>query len=406
MQIKSGNKVIEEKIKEKIDGYRQQVVDTLCELIAIPTVNPPGKSYRECVDYLSRILKNWEFEHRVITVPNENYPRFSIIGFQGQGRRGLLFHGHYDVVPEFSSEQFKPLIRGDCLYGRGSSDMKGGLVAMLFALLAVKVCGLKLKGRIIFSLVPDEESGGRLGTQHLIESGLLPQPSLGVLMPEPTSGVIWNANKGALTLKVEVKGKSAHVGLEHEAKNVFEQMVEIAHSLLELRKHICRRKTEMPISPPEAKRSVMLVGGESGSGVSYNVVPDRAFFTIDRRINPEESLDEAKKELMCLLENYKKKGIEIEVRILQEGESSAAETKAPLASALRETVRDVTGKIPCSELSPGLVEIRFFNKRGIPGFAYGPGLLEVSHRADEYIRISDILNCAKIYSLTAVRLLT
>lgn len=406
MQVRSANKVIEEKIKEKIDGYRRQVVDMLCELIAIPTVNPPGKYYQECVGYLSRKLKNWEFEHRIVTVPNKNYPRFSIIGFHGQGKRGLLFHGHYDVVPGFSSEQFKPFIQGDLLYGRGSSDMKGGLVAMLFALLALKACGLKLKGRIAFSLVPDEESGGRLGTQHLIESGLLPQSSLGMLMPEPTSSVIWSANKGALTLKVEIKGKSSHVGLEHRGKNAFEQMVEIAHSLLELRKHIRRRKTEMPINPPGANCSVLLIGGESGSGVSYNVVPDRAFFTIDRRINPEENLAQAKKELMGFLEKYKKRGVEMEVKVLQEGESSAADIRAPLASALKETIRDVTQKIPRFELSPGLVEIRFFNKRRIPGVAYGPGLLEVSHGPDEYIRISDILNCAKIYSLTAARLLT
>jgi acetylornithine deacetylase/succinyl-diaminopimelate desuccinylase-like protein len=65
--MKSGNKMIEERIKEKIDGYRQQVVETLCDLIAIPTVNPPGRSYRECVGYLSGKLKNWEFEHGIIT---------------------------------------------------------------------------------------------------------------------------------------------------------------------------------------------------------------------------------------------------------------------------------------------------------------------------------------------------
>jgi len=405
MYIKSGNKVIEERIKEKVGGYRQKIIDTLCDLVAIPTVNPPGRSYQECVDYLSKKLKNWGFKHRLIAVPNKNYPRFSIIGFHGRGERSLLFHGHYDVVPEFSSEQFKPRIQGNRLYGRGSSDMKGGLVALLFALLAIKECGLKLKGRIAFSFVPDEESGGRLGTQYLIQSGLLSRPSLGMLMPEPTSGVIWSANKGALTFKVEVKGKSAHVGLEHEGENAFEKMVEIAHSLLELKKIIRRRKTEMPVNPLEASRSVMLIGGESGSGVSFNVVPDRAFFTIDRRINPEESLDEAKEELICLLEKHKERGVEMEVKIVQEGESSAADKKAPLASALKEAIRDVTQKIPHFELCPGLVEIRFFNRRRIPGFAYGPGLLEVSHGAAEYVRISDILNCAKIYSLTAARLL-
>ena len=66
----------------------------------------------------------------------------------------------------------------------------------------------------------------------------------------------------------------------------------------------------------------------------------------------------------------------------------------------------VTGKIPSFELCPGLCEIRFFNKKGMPAYAFGPGLLEVSHGPDEYVNISDVLSCAEVYTLTAIRLLS
>jgi acetylornithine deacetylase/succinyl-diaminopimelate desuccinylase-like protein len=85
-------------------------------------------------------------------------------------KKSLHFHGHYDVVPEFSPDQFVPRLKGDRLYGRGSSDMKGGLVAMLFTLRAIKECGLELNGKLTFSIVADEETGGRLGTQYLFDS--------------------------------------------------------------------------------------------------------------------------------------------------------------------------------------------------------------------------------------------
>lgn len=397
--------MFEEELRKKVEEWRDEIMAALFDLISLPTVSPPGKSYKECVDYLSAKLKSWEIEHRLILAPNGEYPRFSLLGEYGQGSKSLHFHGHYDVVPPYSPEQFQPRFDGDLVYGRGSSDMKGGLVVLLYALRALKESGPKLKGKVTFSLVPDEESGGRLGTQHLFQSGLLPQSSLGMLMPEPTSGVVWNANKGALTCRITVKGKSAHVGLEQEGVNAFEQMVEVAHSLLELKKKIKKRITPLAVSPRRANRSVMLIGGESGSGVSFNVVPERAFFTIDRRLNPEENLEAAKKEMLDVLEGYKRKGVKVEAEVLQEGEASWADPENPLALALSEVISEVTGEEPAFELCPGLCEIRFFNKRRIPAFAYGPGILEASHGPGEYVKISDVLNCVNVYALTAGKLL-
>lgn len=298
----------DKEIREKIKAWRPSIIETLSDLVATPTVNPPGHYYRECVDYLCAKLRDWDIDHKIISVLKGGQSRFSVVGFIGKGKDNLHFHAHYDVVPADSSQQFKPRLQGNRLYGRGSSDMKSGLASMLFALRLIRERDMKLKGRISFSIVPDEETGGEGGTQYLIESDQLPRANLGMLMPEPTSGVIWNANKGALTYRVTIKGRSAHVGLEHQGTNAFEHMLQVAQSLLDLKKDIQKRKTRLTIKPAEANRSVMLIGGESGSGFNFNVVPERAFFTIDRRLNPEEKMEEAKKELMDVLEAQKKRG--------------------------------------------------------------------------------------------------
>jgi len=391
------------RIKKRVEDYSPQIIDILCELVAIPTVNPPGKAYQECAEYLCGRLKDWGIEHRLVTVPDDKYPRCSIIGALGSKKESLHFHGHYDVVPADSERQFKPVLKDGCLYGRGSSDMKGGLVAMLFALLVLRDCEFSQYGNITFSLVPDEETGGSRGTRHLFEAGLISRNIKGMLMPEPTSGVVWNANKGALTYRITIKGKPAHVALEHTGDNAFERMVGIARSLFELRKDVHKRKTSMALKPRQANRSAMLIGGESGSGVNFNVVPDKAFFTVDRRLNPEESLDDARAELMEVFKKHTKKGADLDVELLQEGESSAADPASPLALALKRSVKDVTGEEPMLELCPGLCEIRFFNSRHIPAYAFGPGILEISHGPEEYVRIRDILDCAAIYALTASR---
>jgi succinyl-diaminopimelate desuccinylase len=396
----------QDKIKRFVASCRQEMIENLSALVAVPTVNPPGKSYRKCIDHLSGLLKEWHIAHDVIPVTKGKYPRLCILGSVGEGEVGLHLHGHYDVVPAYLPEQFEPKVRGDVLYGRGSSDMKSGLVAILYTLRFFQKSNKRLKGRVSFSFVPDEESGSRLGAQYLHQSGLFPQPFLGMLMPEPTSGVIWNANKGALTCRVTLKGKPAHVALEHQGENAFESMMDIVRSLVELKETVCERKTAFPVNPPGANRSVMLIGGESGSGVNFNVVPDRAFFTVDRRLNPEEKLSDARQELMQVFDAAKRRGIKITTEVLQEGKSSKADPNSPLGIALKDSIRKVKGEYPFFELCPGLCEIRFFNNQGIPAYAYGPGLLEVSHGPDEFVRIPDMLICTEVFIRTTLRLLS
>src|SRR5207248_2212279 len=144
-------------------------------------------------------------------------------------------------------------------FGRGSADMKGGIVAMLFAVRALRECGIALNGRIGLTLVPDEETGGARGSAWLASQGLIGRDAEGMLLPEPTGGIIWNANRGAISLRVTVLGKSAHVGLQHQGENAFERMLRVVDSLQELKREVEQRTTAYKIGPQQARRSILML---------------------------------------------------------------------------------------------------------------------------------------------------
>jgi acetylornithine deacetylase/succinyl-diaminopimelate desuccinylase family protein len=395
----------EAEIKAFVATERQGIVRMLSDLVAIPTVNPPGHAYREMVDFLSGVLTAWNIEHRVITVPHGHHPRYSIIASLGAGESGLHFHGHYDVVSAESDDQFHAVQHDGRLYGRGTADMKGGIVAMLFAMRAIQQAGAKLSKRLTLTLVPDEETGGRLGMRYLAAEQLLPAPQFGALMPEPSGGAIWNGCRGALTVQIRVTGKATHGAIPQPAPNAFEAMVGIVNDVVALKQRVVARRTSLPTTPVEAANSVMLVGGASGSGVDSNVVPASAWFSIERRFNPEETLALVKGELDEIVDRHRAKGVNVEVETLQESEACMSPPDAPIGRVLAAVLEDVTGKPARFELCPGVLETRFFCQRGVAGFGYGPGLLAVSHGPDEYVGLQELFDCTAAYALTAARLL-
>jgi succinyl-diaminopimelate desuccinylase len=387
------------------------------ELVRIDTTNPPGRSYRACAELLARRMRRLGFGASVAKIPAPKHaapgqareeaagPRYWVHASFGAGGPSLYFHGHYDVVPASRPGQFRPRERNGNIFGRGSADMKGGLVAMLFAARALRDLKLALRGRIEFVFVPDEETGGRHGTAALFEHGLLRAKSIGMLTAEPTSGAIWNANRGAISMRVTVKGKPAHVGLAFRGINAFERMLVVARALEKEKRRISVRATKFRIAPAAARRSILLLGGRSEGGSNFNVVPAEASFTIDRRINPEENLAREKKQLLRILERQRRAGIDLKTEIFQEGASASLAENHPLVRALGESVRAITGRAPAVEMCPGLLETRYYAARGIPALAYGPGLLSVSHGPNEYVSLREMESCAAAYALTAARLL-
>lgn len=386
-----------------------EIAGLIAELVAVPTENPPGRNYSACADVLEKRMRKvgLQCERLENTDPSREGCESSVclLAGYGGGERTLHFHGHYDVVPAQYPEQFQPVQKDRFLFGRGSSDMKGGIAAMLFAIRALKECGAELNGRIDLTLVPDEETGGERGSGWLARRGILGRHGIGMLLPEPTSGVVWNANRGAISLRVTVFGKSAHVGLQHLGENAFERMLRVVGQLQELKREVEKHATCFNIGTEQARHSILMLGGQSGGGANFNIVPEVCWFTIDRRINPEESLETEKAKLFTVLENCKSVGIPLEWEILQEGSSAACREDEPLGKALTRSVETVTGAAPRFEMCPGLLEIRFYAAKGMPAYAYGPGLLSVAHGPKEYVDLRKVRDAAAVYALTAAEML-
>jgi acetylornithine deacetylase/succinyl-diaminopimelate desuccinylase family protein len=391
-------------LAEAITESQARMIDFTRKLIAIPTENPPGGEYRRCAECIAAELHQLGLPAELIAVPIQMQGAeagYCVSSFYGEGQRTLYFHGHYDVVPHSAEGQFEPKIKGANLFGRGSSDMKSGVAAMIYAMAALRTSQTKLTGRVQLLIVPDEETGGARGSGWLSRAGKIGIDGIGMLTAEPTSGVVWNGNRGAISLRISPKGKAAHVGLSYQGTNAFERMLVIAAELLKLKNEIATRETKFNIHPAAARSSILLLGGECRGGSNFNVVPDSCSFTVDRRINPEEDLATERHRLLNILEKLHNEGVEHDVEIFQEGAASGVPEEHPFAKALSMAIESVTGARPQFELCPGLLENRFYAERGVPALAYGPGLLSVSHGPNEFVPLQRIAECALIYAQMA-----
>ena len=393
-------------LAQALDAHKESILAFAKDLISIASENPPGDHYRECADRIRVELDRLGLAYQVVEAPGfPERPRYNFLGFHGDGGRTLYFHGHYDVVPAQSREQFSPRTENGRLLGRGSADMKAAVAGMIYAASLLKECKIPLKGRIGLCIVADEETGGQGGSRYLDEIGLLGKDGFAMLTPEPTSGVIWNANRGAITLRITVKGKFAHVGLQHEGINAFERMLEVARALQTLKAEVEKRRTSYRIVPEEAAHSILMLGGRVEGGTNFNAVPEACSFTVERRFNPEEDLQTEKARLFSLLRRLQERGIEMDIEVLQEAYSSGVSEDHPVARTLAETIQAVVGERPLFTMCPGLLETRWYARKGIPALGYGPGLLEVSHGPDEVIEIERLYQQTLIYARTAARLL-
>jgi len=378
-------------------------VEFASELIRVPSENPPGNAYGKCARLISRRLRDLGLDARTVD-PSGSGP--CVTGTFGEGGRALYFSGHYDVVPAQDTSQFEPAARKAALHGRGAADMKGGIAAMVFAIRALAASGFEPKGRLISVSVPDEETSGPRGTVALAKAGLIERDAIGMLTMEPTSGVVWNANRGVISMRISIRGKPAHVGLHFRGVNAFRQMLAVAGMFAELEAEVSERQTKFTINPEAARRSVLLLGGEMSGGRNFNVVPDLASFTLDRRTNPEEDFDVERERLLDIVKTARARGMRCDVEVMQEGRSAATDADGELAGALASSIRGVTRGRARFELCPGVLETRHYAALGIPALAYGPGLLSVSHGPHEFVSVRKLVQCAEVYALTALRLLS
>jgi succinyl-diaminopimelate desuccinylase len=366
------------------------------DLIAIPTENPPGAAYDECVQRICAELEALSIDYELVETGEPEAPRRAILGTVGDAGPLLYLHGHYDVVPAFGEAQFAPRVEGGRLVGRGASDMKGGLAAIVHAARPAAEAG----ARIGLVIVPDEESGGRLGAERLAGLGHLDSDAAGAIVAEPTWGTIWHACRGAFTLRVHVRGRPAHVGLHYEGVNAFAAGVDVALALRGLERALRERKSGLDFgsSDRRAGESIMLVGGVAGGGTNFNIVPDEFSFTVDRRPNPDEDYDEAKQELLDLLAGFTAEGVGIEWEVLQDAPSAVTPADGEFVRTVVAAVAAAAGTPPTVTCCPGVLEIRVYDRLGIPAVAFGPGLIDKMHGPDEDVPIANLVAAATIYA--------
>lgn len=391
-----------------LEPRAEEMAALLTKLVAVDTENPPGRALGPCGRLLKDAIEGLGLAPELIHLaPSNELDEPCIVrGTAGDGPEVIYFHGHFDVVPAQDRHQFHAERRDGWIIGRGTADMKGGIVSMLFGAAAAKALGLLGAGRIVIHLVCDEETGSVVGSGYLQEARLIDPKARAMVTAEPSGGRIWHAARGAVSLRVTVHGKEAHVGQAHLGVNAFQQMVRVATALQLYAEEIAGRHSSFTMDGNGGTGSMVVVGGMSGSGSNFNVVPGSAWFTIDCRYNPEEDIGAELERLRTIItEAVAPSGAKTTIDIMQCQPSAVTEQGHPSGRALARCINAVGGDPATFEMCPGVLDTRWYAQLGIPAFGYGAGRLDVSHGPNEYIDETEMRRCAVVYALYANQML-
>jgi succinyl-diaminopimelate desuccinylase len=391
-----------------IDRRADEMAELLIRLVACETENPPGRNLTGCAEVLREQMVRLGLGPEILEIEPVGAfedPRV-VRGTVGAGGKLVYFHGHFDVVPVQDRAQFTAQRRDGKIIGRGTADMKGGIVSMLYGAAAARELGLLGAGRIVIHLVCDEETGSAVGSVYLRENNLIDPGALAMMTAEQSGGVIWNASKGAISVRVDVRGRPAHVGQAFKGINSFLHMVKVAGPLEAYAHEMSERHTGYPVGEGQPKGTMVVVGGKSGGGSNFNVVPSRAYFTIDGRFNPEEDLDAELARLTATINDAAKQaGADISIQVSQFAPAADTPLGNHAAQVLGECVTQVTGATAKYELCPGCLDTRWYSQLGIPAFGFGAGRFDVSHGPHEYVEETALRQVAAVYALFAGQLL-
>ena len=391
-----------------VDELEDELVALLQRLIRIPTINPPGEAYEEFVADLRAVLDGYGYATEVHHAPTElaplgqGLPRPNLIGKLAGDGPLVHLNGHYDVVPvgnDWTRDPFGGELADGHIYGRGSADMKSGLAAQIIAVEALRRAGYT--PNIHQSAVPDEETVGvrNAGMGWLVEQGLLEGDAVIITEPFGPDGV-GIGHKGAIWGEITIFGKQAHGSAPQLGVNAVELMARYLATLdRELRPQLETRITDYGVTP-DNQRSTLSFDTIRG-GHATNIVPDRCTVTFNRRLIPGEDLDEARRELLAPLD-----GIKHDYHELYSTQPTLVSEGEPVVRAAKRAVAAL-GLEPRILISAGSDDQRFVvHNAGITNsLVYGPGQTGLSHIADEYISVQDLILGTKGLALTVANLM-
>ncbi len=419
---------IGEEIHRRIEDKREALVALTQDLIRIPTVNPPGNAYEDCVRYLGKRLEKRGFQVTYLRAEgtpgdNDRHPRWNVIARREGSRPGpcVHFNSHIDVVPPgegWTKDPFGAEIQDGKIYGRGSCDMKGGLAASVIAVEAFLETVPEFPGAIEISGTADEETGGLGGVAYLARQGFFSKPRVDhVIIPEPLNKErICLGHRGLWWAKLETHGRIAHGSMPFLGDSAIRHMGAVLAAFeKKLFPALEARQTQMPVVPDGARRSTLNLNGLHGGqgedfeGLPASCVPDSCRLILDRRFLIEESLAAVKAEITDILDELAetRAGFRYTLTDLLAVEPTMTDRNAPVVRAVAAAVEKVLAQTPDYVISPGTYDQKHIVRIGHlqDCIAYGPGILDLAHQPDEFIVIDDMVDSAKVMALALDALL-
>lgn len=372
----------------------REVVDVCCELIRRKSVNPPGNELSAAL-YAADYLRKAGCEVELVEHSPERASVLARLKGSG-GAPGVLFSAHLDTVPvgkeSWKYDPFAGEVAEGKVWGRGTSDMKGGMAGLLVAAKALHDAQIPLRGDAIFALTAGEE------TDSLGAVALAKRPELegiqAMVIAEPSSNELFVAEKGALWLEIHTHGKTAHGSMPDLGRNAILMMVAFIQEF---------------VNAPVAFDVHPLLGGFSSSvntiagGVKTNVVPDDCAITIDMRTVPGQDHAAIVRQIEAIFARLKERmpDFAASLSVVNDRPPVTTPVDDPAVARFNQALAKVKGK-------PGVpTGVRYYTDAAAyihlkaPMIICGPGEAGLAHQPNEYVEISRLVEAAKIYALAA-----
>ncbi|MEH7123079.1 M20 family metallopeptidase [Bacillus sp. JJ1773] len=388
---------------QKVFKYvdKDDAIQFLKSLIQINTINPPGGE-KALADKISQRLENTGLmvQADIVEKDRENLiVSYSNAEISPDDSKRLIFSGHFDIVPVGNVEWTYPVFEGrqdgERIYGRGSSDMKSGVAAMIIAMECIEKAGIKLNGILQFVGTVGEEVDC-LGSKTVVKKGQIDQASA-IVISEPTSNQPVIAHKGVLWLKISMFGKTAHGSMPLEGINAILAMNQFMN---ELNNYILQYDEHEILGG-----STLNIGMING-GVGTNVVPDECSITIDIRTVPGQSHTEITENIKQLAQKVSEKmNVSFGIEVLNDMGCVYTPADDPFIELGIKTAQSLNSK---EDLKPGGVNyytdgsIYKAHLPEVPILIYGPGEPKQAHQPDEWVEIQKYLDSIQYYIALAI----
>lgn len=387
-----------------ISAYEQAVLDRLDETLMVDLTvalvrsageNPPGEeaaTVRTLADAAAALGLGVD-ETQV--EPGRDNISVTLNGGTGPG---LLMLGHTDVVPAgtgWTTDPFGGVLRDGRIYGRGTSDMKGGLAAALAAMAALRGAGLS--GPVELAALVDEEENGK-GIRAYVDAAH--RNYLGCITAEPTDLQTIIGARGASYVRVEIHGKACHAGNPDDGANAIYGAAAAIAEIERLHRELARQ-------PHPLLGAATWSVGQVHGGTAGAIVPDECVLVADRRLLPGESGADVVDGLRTRLTGLADRGLSVDVSMPMEMPPFQTPADADLVLTAESALADAGGPgLPVGGWTAACDGGFIARDLGVPVVVLGPGsVTEQAHRADESVAVEQLLVAARAYVLTALRLL-